>query len=140
MLHNYFLLTTSGGVICFRSFPGYDVIVSYLYKLYRGSELRSATHFSVNSKITFSIKIMPPCTKSILTFLMCWVWAVEKLMNFSLFEWGISFLLLGIVNSLLLLVIAPSVEGMTVSLQISGFGLRVPNPGCSPSSTVLKFL
>lgn len=31
-------------------------------------------------------------------------------MNFSLFEWGISFLLLGIVNSLLLLVIAPSVE------------------------------
>lgn len=62
-------------------------------------------------------------------------------MNFSLFEWGVSFLLLGIVNSLLLLVIAPSVEGMIVSVT----NLRIwtqssKSRAAVPPLTVLKFL
>lgn len=62
-------------------------------------------------------------------------------MNFILFEWGVSFLLLGIGNSLLLLVIAPSVEGMIVSVT----SLRIwtqssKSRATIPPSTVLKFL
>lgn len=67
--------------------------------------------------------------------------AGEANVNFIVFEWGVSFLLLGIVNSLLLLVIAPSVEGMIVSVTDLRIWTQSSKPRAAvPPSTVLKFL
>ena len=67
-------------------------------------------------------------------------------MNLMSFEWGVLFLLLGIVNSLLLLVTAPSMERTKVSVT----GLRIWTPlrevqhaksrAAVPPSTVWKLL
>lgn len=67
-------------------------------------------------------------------------------MNLILFEWGVLFLLLGIINSLLLLVTAPSTERTKVSVT----GLRIWAPlreaqhskprAAVPPSTVWKLL